>query len=126
MDIEQWIKAKWEGKTLRVDLKLGLKGRDRAEGQKDWLPERSCLIRPLLLDVFTGRKSLNQVISGSGLPLAAQSIVAVRERSTTFSWGPMSMVGNPEGSWSSGKIKLSSQTEPKPCAQPVLAAAELP
>jgi len=59
------------------------------------------LIRPLLLDVSTGRKSLNQVISGSGLPLAAQSMVAVRERSTTFSWGPMSMVGNPEGSWSS-------------------------
>ncbi|TNN83522.1 hypothetical protein EYF80_006040 [Liparis tanakae] len=28
-------------------------------------------------------------------------MVAVRERSTTFSWGPMSMVGNPEGSWSS-------------------------
>lgn len=65
------------------------------------LPERSCLIRPLLLDVLTGRKSLNQVISGSGLPLAAQSMVAVRERSTTLSWGPMSIVGNPAGSWSS-------------------------
>lgn len=69
------------------------------------------MIRPLLLDVLTGRKSLNQVISGSGLPLAAQSMVAVRERSTTFSWGPMSMVGNPEGSWSSEKIKDTSQAE---------------
>ena len=52
--------------------------------------------------MLTGRKSLNQVISGSGFPLAAQSMVAVRLRSTTFSWGPMSMIGNPEGSWSSG------------------------
>lgn len=69
------------------------------------LPERSCLIRPLLVDVLTGRKSLNQVISGSGLPLAAQSMVAVRERSTTLSWGPMSMVGNPKGSWSSEESK---------------------
>lgn len=75
-------------------------------GKNDQLPERSCLIRPLLLDVLTGRKSLNQVISGSGLPLAAQSMVAVRERSTTFSWGPMSMVGNPEGSWSSKNNKF--------------------
>lgn len=87
-----------------------MKGRG-SRGHKHWLPERSCLIRPLLLDVLTGRKSLNQVISGSGLPLAAQSIVAVRERSTTFSWGPMSMVGNPGGSWSSGKFKCTSQTE---------------
>lgn len=69
------------------------------------------MIRPLLLDVLTGRKSLNQVISGSGLPLAAHSIVAVRERSTTFSWGPMSIVGNPGGSWSSGKISCVGQTE---------------
>ena len=51
-------------------------------------PDRSCLMRPLLALGSTGRKSLNQVISGSGLPLAAQSIVAVRVRSTTFSWGP--------------------------------------
>lgn len=50
-----------------------------------------------------GRKSLYQVISGSGLPLAAQSIVAVRVRSTTFSWGPMSMLGKPGGSRSSVK-----------------------
>lgn len=48
-----------------------------------------------------GRKSLNQVISGSGLPLAAQSMVAVRVRSTTFSCGPMSMLGNPAGRRSS-------------------------
>lgn len=59
------------------------------------LPERSCLIRPLLLLMSTGRKSLNQEISGSGFPLAAQSMVAVRVRSTTFSCGPMSMVGKP-------------------------------
>ena len=65
-------------------------------------PDRSCLMRPLLALGSTGRKSLNQVISGSGLPLAAQSIVAVRVRSTTFSWGPMSMLGKPGGSWSSG------------------------
>lgn len=67
------------------------------------LPDRSCLMRPLLLVVLTGRKSLNQEMSGSGLPLAAQSIVAVRVRSTTFSCGPMSMVGKPEGSWSSAE-----------------------
>lgn len=66
------------------------------------LPDLSCLIRPLLLVVLTGRKSLNQEMSGSGLPLAAQSMVAVRVRSTTFNWGPMSMVGKPGGSWSSG------------------------
>lgn len=106
-------------------MKKKLKGRERTEGQKHLLPERSCLIRPLLLDVLTGRKSLNQVISGSGLPLAAQSIVAVRERSTTFSWGPMSMVGNPDGSWSSGKIKYTSQKEPKPCTRLVLLAVML-
>lgn len=65
------------------------------------LPDLSCLIRPLLVLGSMGRKSLNQVISGSGLPLAAHSIVAVRVRSTTFSCGPMSMLGKPAGSWSS-------------------------
>lgn len=59
-------------------------------------------MRPLLLVVLTGRKSLNHEMSGSGLPLAAHSMVAVRVRSTTFSCGPMSMVGKPGGSWSSG------------------------
>lgn len=49
------------------------------------LPERSCLILPLLALGSMGRKSLYQVISGSGLPLAAQSMVAVRVRSTTLS-----------------------------------------
>lgn len=58
-------------------------------------------MRPLLLVVLTGRKSLNHEMSGSGLPLAAHSMVAVRVRSTTFSCGPMSMVGKPGGSWSS-------------------------
>ncbi len=66
--------------------------RSQALGGK--LPDRSCLMRPLLLLVLTGRKSLNQEMSGSGLPLAAQSMVAVRVRSTTLSWGPISMVGN--------------------------------
>lgn len=66
------------------------------------LPDLSCFILPLLALGSTGRKSLNQVISGSGFPLAAQSIVAVRVRSTTFSCGPMSMLGKPGGSWSSG------------------------
>lgn len=66
------------------------------------LPDLSCLMRPLLLVVLTGRKSLNQEMSGSGLPLAAQSMVAVRVRSTTFNCGPMSMVGKPGGNWSSG------------------------
>lgn len=65
----------------------------------DSVPERSCLIRPLLLLISTGRKSLNQEISGSGLPLAAHSMVAVLVFSTTFSWGPMSMLGNPCGIW---------------------------
>ena len=63
------------------------------------VPDRSCLIRPLLLLVLTGRKSLNQEMSGSGLPLAAHSMVAVRVRSTTFSWGPMSIVGKPGAQW---------------------------
>lgn len=48
-------------------------------------PERSCLIRPLLVAGSTGRKSLNQEISGSGFPPAAHSMVAVRAFSTTFS-----------------------------------------
>lgn len=65
------------------------------------LPDRNCLMRPLLLVVSTGKKSLNQVISGSGFPLAAHNMVAVRVRSTTFNCGPISMVGKPEGSWSS-------------------------
>lgn len=65
------------------------------------LPERSCLMRPLLVAGSTGRKSLNQEISGSGFPPAAHNMVAVRAFSTTFSWGPMSMEGNPEGRCSS-------------------------
>ena len=69
------------------------------------IPERSCLMRPLLLFISTGRKSLNQEISGSGLPLAAHSMVAVRVFSTTLSWGSMSMVGKPWGIWFSGKQK---------------------
>lgn len=73
------------------------------------LPERSCLILPLLVAVSTGRKSLNQEISGSGLPLAAQSIVAVRAFSTTFSCGPISMVGKPAGRWSSARRRKSRQ-----------------
>lgn len=48
-------------------------------------PERSCLMRPLLVAGSTGRKSLNQEISGSGFPPAAHSMVAVRAFSTTFS-----------------------------------------
>lgn len=65
------------------------------------IPDRCCLIRPWLSAGSTGRKSLNQEISGSGSPLAAQSMVAVRVLSTTFSWGPMSILGKPNGSWSS-------------------------
>lgn len=72
-------------------------------------PDRSCLMRPLLALGSTGRKSLNQVISGSGFPLAAQSMVAVRVRSTTFSWGPMSMLGKPGGSWSSGGVQTGKR-----------------
>lgn len=56
-------------------------------------------MRPLLLLISTGSMSLNQVISGSGFPLAAHNMVAVLVRSTTFSWGPMSMVGKPWGIW---------------------------
>lgn len=48
---------------------------------------------------------MNQEMSGSGLPLAAQSMVAVRVRSTTFNCGPMSMVGKPGGSWSSAQTR---------------------
>ena len=58
-------------------------------------------MRPLLALGSTGRKSLNQEITGSGKPLAAHSMVAVRVRSTTFSCGPMSMEGKPGGSMSS-------------------------
>lgn len=68
-------------------------------------PDRSCLMRPWLLKGSTGRKSLNQEISGSGMPLAAHSMVAVRVRSTTFSWGPMSILGKPNGNRSSGRMK---------------------
>lgn len=50
------------------------------------------------------------------MPLAAHSIVAVRVRSTTFSWGPMSMLGKPGGSWSSGgrngKTRAEAQLSP--------------
>lgn len=67
------------------------------------IPDRSCLIRPWLSAGSTGRKSLNQEISGSGMPLAAQSIVAVRVLSTTFNWGPMSILGKPKGSRSSAQ-----------------------
>lgn len=68
-------------------------------------PDRSCLMRPWLLPGSTGRKSLNQEISGSGMPLAAHSMVAVLVRSTTFSWGPMSILGKPNGNRSSGRMK---------------------
>lgn len=64
-----------------------------------FVPERSCLMRPLLLLMSTGSMSLYHEISGSGFPPAAHSIVAVRVFSTTFSWGPMSMVGKPGGIW---------------------------
>lgn len=80
------------------------------EAQQSWpifqpLPERSCFIRPLLVLGSMGRKSLYQVISGSGFPLAAHSMVAVRVRSTTLSWGPMSMLGKPGGSRSSAEAR---------------------
>lgn len=68
------------------------------------VPERSCLMRPLLLLMSTGSMSLNQEISGSGLPLAAHSMVAVLVFSTTFSWGPISMVGKPWGIWFSENV----------------------
>lgn len=82
----------------------------RKTGGGEGLPDLSCLIRPLLLVVLTGRKSLNQEMSGSGLPLAAQSMVAVRVRSTTFNCGPMSMVGKPGGSWSSAQTRRPLET----------------
>lgn len=64
-------------------------------------------MRPWLLLGSTGRKSLNQEISGSGIPLAAHSIVAVLVRSTTLSWGPMSMLGKPNGRRSSGNSRTA-------------------
>lgn len=71
-------------------------------------------MRPWLLLGSTGRKSLNQVISGSGIPLAAHSMVAVLVRSTTFSWGPMSMLGKPNGRRSSEtQNKKTKQTNKK-------------
>lgn len=65
------------------------------------------MIRPWLVVGSTGRKSLNQEISGSGMPLAAHSMVAVLVRSTTFSWGPMSILGKPNGSRSSEKMEAA-------------------
>lgn len=62
-------------------------------------------MRPWLALGSTGRKSLNQEISGSGMPLAAHSMVAVLVRSTTFSWGPMSMLGKPNGNRSSETVQ---------------------
>ena len=56
-------------------------------------------MRPLLLLMSTGSMSLYQEISGSGFPLAAHSMVAVRVLSTTLSCGPMSMEGKPWGTW---------------------------
>lgn len=77
-------------------------------------PERSCLMRPLLVVGSTGRKSLNQEISGSGFPPAAHNMVAVRAFSTTFSWGPMSMEGKPGGSWSSADKEQTCVSGPGP------------
>lgn len=79
-------------------------------------PDRSCLIRPWLALGSTGRKSLNQEISGSGMPLAAHSMVAVLVRSTTFSWGPMSILGKPNGSRSSGRMDMKGKLSE--CAAP--------
>ncbi len=62
-------------------------------------------MRPLLLLMSTGSMSLNQEISGSGFPLAAHSMVAVLVLSTTFSWGPISMVGKPWGIWFSENVQ---------------------
>lgn len=86
------------GKERKGSLEVRVSRKNKLELS---LPERSCLMRPLLALGSMGRKSLYQVISGSGLPLAAQSMVAVRVRSTTLSWGPMSMLGKPGGSRSS-------------------------
>lgn len=92
--------------------------RIRAQRLCKWAhtPERSCLIRPWVY-VSMGRKSLNQVISGSGVPLAAHSMVAVRERSTTFSWGPISIDGKPAGSWSSEINKYKHTLHSHLCLQ---------
>ncbi|TNN78144.1 hypothetical protein EYF80_011649 [Liparis tanakae] len=57
-----------------------------------------------------GRKSLNQEISGSGMPLAAHSMVAVLVLSTTFSWGPMSILGKPNGNRSSGRMNRKKES----------------
>lgn len=62
-------------------------------------------MRPLLLLMSTGSMSLNQEISGSGFPPAAHSMVAVLVFSTTFSWGPISMVGKPWGIWFSENLQ---------------------
>lgn len=83
---------------------------------KLFLPERSCLIRPLLALGSMGRKSLYQVISGSGFPLAEQSMVAVRVLSTTLSWGPMSIFGKPGGRRSSVGKNREREVE-KPVSQ---------
>lgn len=66
-------------------------------------------MRPWLMVGSTGRKSLNQEISGSGMPLAAHSMVAVLVRSTTFSWGPMSILGKPNGNRSSGRMQTKKE-----------------
>lgn len=95
----QWEQIKIKGAGARKKEDSWICSHSLVRGS---LPDLSCLMRPLLVVVLTGRKSLNQEMSGSGLPLAAQSMVAVRVRSTTFSCGPMSMVGKPGGSWSSG------------------------
>lgn len=81
---EKEQKLKRKGGQQRL-LSLLFFCRYGAQGLGGKLPDRSCLMRPLLLLVLTGRKSLNQEMSGSGLPLAAQSMVAVRVRSTTLS-----------------------------------------
>lgn len=85
------------------------KKRIGSNGQR--VPERSCLILPLLLLMSTGSMSLYQVISGSGFPLAAHNMVAVRVRSTTFSWGPMSMEGKPWGTWFSETHRENTWSE---------------
>ncbi len=67
-------------------------------------------MRPWLALGSTGKKSLNQEISGSGMPLAAHNMVAVLVRSTTFSWGPMSILGKPNGSRSSGRMQTHNES----------------
>lgn len=73
-------------------------------------------MRPLLLLMSTGSMSLYQDISGSGFPLAAHSMVAVRVRSTTFSWGPMSMEGKPWGTWFSETQQQEENVRSEICA----------